>query len=629
MSDLIKLLPDHIANQIAAGEVVQRPSSVVKELIENAIDAGASKIQLIAKDGGKTLIQVIDNGCGMSDHDARMCFERHATSKISVAEDLFHLRTKGFRGEAMASISAVAHVEMKTKLHDQELGSKIIINGSKIELQEPCAAINGTSISVKNLFFNIPARRNFLGSNTTEYKHVLNEFLRVALVHHDITFSFHHNNDIIYDLPSSGLRQRIVHIYGKNYNSRLVPVNEETDIFKISGFITKPEFARTSRDQMFLFVNNRFFKDRYFNHAIQAAFEGMIPSNKFPAYFLYFEVPTDSIDVNVHPTKTEIKFENRQEIYSILRSSIKQALGQFNVSPTIDFDQDLNFNFPALKKGEHITPPEIKINPNYNPFNTTKATQSSGGFSSSSKSEIKPNPKEWENFYEAVKQNPEAEQLNLDSEANALIIPSKMDNDDVEVKIDSTGKLPYQLHQKYIISPIKTGFIMIDQFRAHSRILYDNLIENWSDDNFSSQKLLFPENFELSASEMVYLNEMLAKLKKIGFDIEVEDQKKVIINAIPGGKLGASIQNLSPKQLIESFVHDFIENQQEDDIEFSTICAKNIANAQAIKKGVNLTVEEMQNLIDELFASSNPQISPSGKKILITYHMDDITKLFN
>ncbi len=623
MSDLIKLLPDHIANQIAAGEVVQRPASVVKELIENAIDSGASKIQLIAKDGGKTLIQVIDNGCGMSDVDARMCFERHATSKIQSADDLFHLQTKGFRGEAMASISAVAHVDLKTKLIDKDLGTQVIIEGSKVISQEPCSCANGTSISVKNLFFNIPARRNFLGSNLTEYKHVLNEFLRVALVHHDIAFTFHHNSDLIYNLPPSGLRQRIVHIYGKNYNNRLVPVNEETDIFKVKGFVTKPEFARSSRDQMFLFVNNRYFKDRYFNHAIQQAFDGMIPSNKYPAYFLYFEVPTESIDVNVHPTKTEIKFENRQEIYSILRSSVKQALGQFNVSPTIDFDQESSFNVPALKKGESIRVPEIKINPDFNPFDNVKATQSSG-FSNSSKSEIKPNHSEWENFYEAVK-NDESDQqntLDLNPKSDEFIIPSKMDNNSVEVV--NNEKLPYQLHQKYIISPIKTGFIMIDQYRAHSRILFDELMANWSDDNVKSQQLLFAEEFELSATEMVYLNELQPQLIKIGFDLEIIDNKKVKITAVP-----THIENQPAKQVIEELLNNFKENNINEDIDFKTICIRTFANAKAIRKGMSLTVAEMQNLIDELFACSNPQTSPNGKKIIVTYHLDDIIKQFN
>jgi DNA mismatch repair protein MutL len=629
MSELIKLLPDHIANQIAAGEVVQRPASVVKELVENAIDAGATKINLIAKDGGKTLIQVIDNGSGMSAIDARMCFERHATSKISTADDLFHLHTKGFRGEAMASIAAIAHVELKTKLETEDLGTLIINEGSKVKSQEPCSASTGTSISVKNLFFNIPARRNFLGSNLTEYKHVLNEFMRVALVHHEVAFTFHHNGDLIYNLPIAGLRQRIVGVFGDKYNNRLVPVNEETDIFKVTGFVTKPEFARTSRDQMFLFVNNRYFKDTYFNHAIQSAFDGMIPSKKFPPYFLYFEVPTESIDVNVHPTKTEIKFENRQEIYSILRASIKQALGQFNISSTLDFEQENTFNIPSLKKGEIVDAPVIKVNDNFNPFKTNSISQTTSfpktnsPFSNKAQSQIKPDVDSWENFYEASKSNQDSEtQLEFDSTPNEngeVIIQSKMDN-----SFESNTKPPYQIHDKYIISPIKSGFIMIDQYRAHSRILFDNLMNKWSDDVVKSQQLLFPESFEISATDMVYFNEIEDKLKTVGFDLTVQDNKIINVTGIP-----VDYENESPKLLIENVLAKFKESQQDQDVDFKAVCAKAFANAKAIKKGVKLTIEEMQHLINELFGSSNPQTSPSGKTIIVTYTLDDITKKFN
>jgi len=632
MSELIKLLPDHIANQIAAGEVVQRPASVVKELIENAIDAGATKINLIAKDGGKTLIQVIDNGSGMSTIDARMCFERHATSKISKADDLFHLHTKGFRGEAMASIAAIAHVELKTKLESEDLGTIIINEGSKVKSQEPCTAPTGTSISVKNLFYNIPARRNFLGSNLTEYKHVLNEFMRVALVHHEVAFTFHNNGDLIYNLPIAGLRQRIVGVFGDKYNTRLVPVNEETDIFKVTGFVTKPEFARTSRDQMYLFVNNRYFKDSYFNHAIQSAFDGMIPSKKFPPYFLYFEVPTESIDVNVHPTKTEIKFENRQEIYSILRASIKQALGQFNISSTLDFDQENTFNIPSLKKGEVVDAPVIKVNDNYNPFNTPSSSSSSSTksfpksdtpYSNKVTSQIKPDVDSWENYYEAAKSNqPTETQLEFNSTPNEngeVIVQSKMDN-----TFESNTKPPYQLHDKYIISPIKSGFIMIDQYRAHSRILFDNLINNWSDDTVKSQQLLFPETFEISATDMVYFKEIEDKLKTVGFDLTLKDNKTINVTGIP-----VDYENESAKLLIETVLAKFKESQQAGDVDFKHVCAKAFANAKAIKKGVKLTIEEMQHLINELFGSSNPQTSPSGKTIIVTYSLDDITKKFN
>jgi DNA mismatch repair protein MutL len=380
---------------------------------------------------------------------------------------------------------------------------------------------------------------------------------------------------------------------------------------------------------MFLFVNDRYFKDRYFNHAIQAAFDGMIPSNKYPSYFLYFQVPTESIDVNVHPTKTEIKFENRKEIYSMLRSAIKQALGQFNISPTIDFDQENSFNVPSLKKGEIVDAPTIKVNPDYNPFNTSKDIQitqsvrreSNSSFTHGTRSEIKPDVDSWENFYKASKTetNNEAVQLGLDTNESEIIIPSKMDNE-----FESSTKAPYQMHEKFIISPIKSGFIMIDQYRAHSRILYDHLLENWSNTSIKSQQLLFPEEFEISATDMVYIVEVEDKLKKVGFDFSIKNKKSLFVTGLP-----ADFENQSAKQLIEEILSKYKESQLEGDIDFKEIYAKAFASAKAIKKGVKLTIEEMQHLIDQLFACGNPQTSPNGKKVLITYHLDDIIKQFN
>ncbi len=631
MSDIIKLLPDHIANQIAAGEVVQRPASVVKELIENSIDSGALTIQLVVKDGGRTLIQVIDNGSGMSDTDGRMCFERHATSKISKAEDLFQLRTKGFRGEALASIAAIAHVEMKTKLHDKELGSHIVIEGSKVVSQEFVACSNGTSISVKNLFFNIPARRNFLGSAATEYKHILNEFLRVALVHHQIHFIFNHNGDEIYNLPAVGLRQRIVHVFGTGYNTRLVPVEEETDFIKISGFITKPEFCRVSRDQMYFFVNDRYFKDRYFNHAVLAAFEGMIPNGKFPSYFLYFSIKPESIDVNVHPTKTEIKFEYNQEIYSILRSSIKQALGKHNIAPSLDFEQEQIFNIPSLKKGEIVNQPTIKINPDYNPFQNSNSNQSSGSNSSYKNKDLKPDPKVWENFYDGVKNkdtnlNHSEKEINDETDnqyddESEMVFSSKMNSD-----LTSHAKAPYQIHEKYILSPIKTGFILIDQYRAHVRVLFERFLNEFNNSTHSikSQKLLFNEEFEISATDLIYLQELEEELVKMGFEFEVENQKKVIISGVP-----TFFENESSKQILEEIIQNYKENNQREDVNIDELMALSYAISNAIRGGQKLGIEEMQNLIDELFACENPHFSPHGKSIIQTISMEEIIKKFN
>lgn len=625
MSDIIKLLPDHIANQIAAGEVVQRPASVVKELIENAIDAGATKINLIAKDGGRTLVQVIDNGSGMSDVDARMAFERHATSKISKADDLFALHTKGFRGEALASIAAVSHVCLKTRLHDEELGTEIVNEGSKIICQDPTTSSPGTSIAVKNLFFNVPARRNFLGKNATEYKKVLDEFLRVALVHHDIEMSFHHNDDEIYNLPSQGLRQRIVQIYGTKFNQRLVPVNEETDIIKITGFVLKPEFAKSSRDQSYFFVNRRYFKDRYFNHAVVNAYDGLIPSGKFPPYFLYFEVPTKSIDVNVHPTKTEIKFEENQSIYAIIRSAVKQALGQFNVAPTLDFEQETSFNVPSLKKGQAVKMPEITVNPDFNPFKSIPEKKTSSGGSSGKGGAISaagfkqntPDPKAWENFYEIAKEE-EPVHEEEDDEPVIQTVESSMNND-----LDIERKKPTQINEKYILSSIKNGFILIDQYRAHCRILYDQFLMDSDETAIKSQKLLFAEEVEPDKTDLYLWKELLPELNQLGFEVSLE-ANKIVISAVP-----VDLEGKNPQRTLVDIFEDYKVNEQSSDMNLKERVALAMASAMATRGGNKLTTEEMQYITDALFASSSPQLSPHGKKIIETFSMDEITKRFN
>ncbi len=634
MSDLIKLLPDHIANQIAAGEVVQRPASVVKELIENAIDAGSSCINLIAKDGGRTLVQVVDNGSGMSATDARMAFERHATSKIANANDLFLLHTKGFRGEALASIAAIAHVSLKTKLHDAELGTEIINEGSKIASQEPVMMANGTSISVKNLFFNVPARRNFLGKNATEYRKLLEEFLRIALVHPEIGMSFHHNDDEIYNLPIQGLRQRIVQIYGNKFNQRLVPVNEETDIIKVSGFVLKPEFAKASRDQSYFFVNNRYFKDRYFNHAVANAYEGLVPSGKYPPYFLYFEVPTKSIDVNVHPTKTEIKFEENQAIYAIIRSAVKLALGQFNIAPTLDFEQEQSFNIPPLKKGESVKLPEIAVDPNFNPFKPTRsnAPKSSGGgsriISSKGFGESRTvDPSVWENFYEGAKnEETEIESGTSDGHVDAdeneefeiKTVPSSMNND-----LEIERKKPTQINEKYILTSIKNGFLLIDQYRAHCRILYDEFLNGENVGEVRSQKLLFVEEIEADKTDLFLWKELAPELNAAGFEVTI-DAGKISILAVP-----VSLEDKNPQRALVDIFDGFKTNQQNEDLDLKAVVALSMASALATKGGNKLTGEEMQYLTDALFASSSPQLSPHGKKIIETFTMDEITKRFN
>lgn len=630
MSDLIKLLPDHIANQIAAGEVVQRPASVVKELVENAIDAGASSINLIAKDGGRTLVQVIDNGSGMSAIDARMAFERHATSKIANADDLFLLHTKGFRGEALASIAAISHVCLRTKLHDEELGTEIVNEGSKICSQEPVMMANGTSIAVKNLFYNVPARRNFLGRNTTEYRKILEDFLRLALVHPAINMTFHHNDDEIYNLPIEGLRQRIVRVYGNKFNQRLVPVNEETDIIKVSGFVLKPEFAKTSRDQSYFFVNNRYFKDRYFNHAVAQAYEGLIPSGKFPPYFLYFDVPTKSIDVNVHPTKTEIKFEENQAIYAIIRSAVKLALGQFNISPTLDFEQETSFNIPALKKGEQVKMPEIKVDPHFNPFKSTappKSTSAGGrtmstvGFGESKQID----PSVWENFYDDAKSTEVAastsdlEKVRDDSqEVEVQTVESSMNN---EMAVQR--KKPTQINEKYILTSIKNGFLLIDQYRAHCRILYDQFLLNADEVKIESQQLLFAEEIAIDKTDAFIWKELSPALNEMGFESVVETDK-ILITAVP-----TTLEDKNPQRALIDIFEGFKVNQQNNDLDLKGAVALSMASALATKGGNKLTSEEMQYITDALFASSSPQLSPHGKKIIETFTLDEITKRFN
>lgn len=628
MAELIKLLPDHIANQIAAGEVVQRPASVVKELIENAIDAGASRINLVAKDGGKTLIQVIDNGSGMSAMDARMSFERHATSKISSADDLFLLHTKGFRGEALASIAAIAHVAMRTKLHDAELGTVIVNEGSKIVSQEADLVSNGTNIAVKNLFFNVPARRNFLGNNATEYRKVLEEFLRIALVHADIEMSFHHNDDEIYNLPAQGLRQRIVQLYGAKFNQRLVPVNEETDLIKISGFVLKPEFAKASREQSYFFVNNRYFKDRYFNHAVANAYDGLIPSGKYPPYFLYFEVPTQSIDVNVHPTKTEIKFEENQAIYAIIRSAVKQALGQFNIAPTLDFEAERTFDVPALKKGEQVRAPEIAVNPNFNPFKSSSTSSSGGGGARvsalsaggfSGQETVKPSV--WENFYDTARDtesNFSDEDDEEDDQIEIQTVSSSMNND-----MAVERKKPVQINEKYILSSIKNGFILIDQYRAHCRILFDQFSEASKAGESRSQKLLFPDEINIDKTDLFLWKELLPELNASGFELSLQNDR-LQIEAVP-----VELEDKNPQRTLTNIFEDFKVNQQNEDVSMNDRVALSMASAMATKGGNKLTTEEMEFIIDALFASSSPQLSPHGKKIIETFSTDEITKRFN
>ena len=492
MSSIIQLLPDHVANQIAAGEVVQRPASVVKELLENAVDAKATDIKLIIKYAGKSLVQVIDNGLGMSITDSRLCFERHATSKIRQAEDLFSLHTKGFRGEALASIAAIAHVEMKTKQDQEELGTHIIIEGSKFVSQEPTVLPKGTSFSVKNLFFNIPARRNFLKSETVEMRHIVDEFQRVALAHPNIYFTMYHNGSEHFNLPNSNYRQRIVTIFSGKTNEKLVPVQEETEIVNIQGFVGKPEFSKKNRGEQFFFVNDRYIKSGYLHHAVMSAFDGLLKDGAQPTYFLYLNVPPNTIDINIHPTKTEIKFDDEHALYAILRSAIKHSLGQFNVAPILDFDRDPNLDTPYEYKNATANYPKVEVDNNYNPFSDEKPNKHFFGNNNYKKQESNTS---WESLYVGLKQD--TQDVSNFTFENDEVTASLFDEKEEEQTINRT----YQIHKKYIVSPIKSGMVIMDQQRAHQRVLYEQFLRNMTVKQASSQQLLFPLQLYFSSNE--------------------------------------------------------------------------------------------------------------------------------
>ena len=569
MSNLIKLLPDSVANQIAAGEVVQRPASAVKELLENSIDSGATSVQLIIKDAGKTLIQVIDNGCGMSETDARMCFERHATSKITDTKDLFSIRTKGFRGEAMASIAAVAQVEMKTKMISEELGTKIEIEGSKITVQEPVQTKDGTSIAIKNLFFNIPARRNFLKSIQVETRHIIDEFERVALTHPEVTFQMINNGSETFNLPVGTLRQRIVGVFGKNFNQKLVPLDEKTSIMNLTGFIGKPDFAKKTRGEQFFFVNKRFIKNGYLHFAVMQAYQDLIAHKSYPSYFIYMEIDPASIDINIHPTKTEIKFEDEKAIYAILNSAVKQSIGKYQVAPSLDFEQETSFNVDPPLEGQDIKIPQIKVNPNFNPFD--KETSKEKGYSPSfSKPFSKPEPSQIRALDRMYQNNAGISFENLDEnpiEDNKLIAVQ-------------TEKKIFQVHNRYIYSQLKSGYVLIDQQRAHERILYEKFISSLENQVNFSQQELFPIQIEFSSSNFALLKEIWEEVKVIGFDISEFGKNTISINGVP-----ADIKETDYQKLFENIIEQFKNNKDQLNLDTKESVARSMARNMSIKKG--------------------------------------------
>jgi len=596
MGDIITLLPDHVANQIAAGEVVQRPASVVKELMENAIDAGSTHVQLIIKEAGKVLIQVVDNGKGMSVTDARMAFERHATSKIKAASDLFALNTKGFRGEALASIAAVAHVEMLTKTAVDEVATQIKIAGSEIQEQEPIVAPQGTSIAVKNLFFNIPARRNFLKSNTVELRHIIDEFHRIALAHPQIAFTFFQRGQELFDLPAANLRKRIVHIFGSKIDEKLVPVEESTSVSSVSGFIIKPNAAKRTRGQQFFFVNDRFIKSPFMHHAIMNAYEGLLVDGTLPGYFIFFNLDPQTIDINIHPTKTEVKFQDEQSLYAILRSCVKHSLGMFNVAPTLDFERDPNLDTPYRQVNQIAGTPQLEVDSSFNPFKNPDARRFS-----------KPNESSWESLYVEVESQPISSSLGNEFNATS-------DYDTVKV---------FQLMNRYIVSSIGSALILIDQQRAHERILYEQFLKTITQKKTASQQLLFPYKLELNPTQQAFLSDLEEVLVEAGFIFQRDSNTTIIIKGIPSSSSEKEIPNI-----FENLFNSLESDLPADSFSQSDVLSKSLAKTLSIKRGVSMKPEEQQRLLDDLFACKETQVSPFNRQIFVTLTQEELDKKF-
>lgn len=604
MSDVIQLLPDSVANQIAAGEVILRPSSVIKELMENAVDAGATQIQILISDGGKNLIRIIDNGCGMSETDARLCFERYATSKLRKPEDLYAIRTMGFRGEAMASVAAVAQVELKTKREEDETGSCIIIEGSEFKSQESCVTSNGTSISVKNIFFNVPARRNFLKSTPVETRHVMDEFLRVAIPRPEISFSLHHNGIEIYNLPVTHQRQRICHVFGSNYNERLVPVEENTSIIGISGFVGKPDYAKKVRGEQFFFINNRFIKDAYLNHAVSSAFEELLPQGTYPSYFLFFTIDPARIDVNIHPTKTEIKMEDEKSVYAILRSSVKRALGKYSIAPTLDFDQEQAINVPLSKLNQPPLQPQIKINREYNPFKTVQPNPAPAN-------EIKVQ-RDWEKLYAIARQN-ETDNIKTAPQQGTLPIETS------ELQEHASFM---QLFKNYIAVGLSEELWLVDQQLAHERILFERNLQMLKGAPVAAQQNLFPLQFEFDTRQVAAITEIIDDLNKSGFDLQPFGKNTFVLNSVP-----SYLEKGEEKKVLETLIEELLSGESASfSPEEKTAAA--IARSACIKSGKTLEEKEMRSLFSELMNCEIPFYSRSGKPIIFKLEKNEIDRKF-
>ena len=622
MSDIIRLLPDSVANQIAAGEVIQRPASVIKELVENAVDAGAKHIDVLVTDAGKTSIQVIDDGKGMSETDARLAFERHATSKIREAADLFALRTMGFRGEALASIAAVAQVELRTCQEGEDLGTSLCISGSKVESQETVACPKGSNFQVKNLFFNIPARRKFLKSNQTELSNILTEFERIALVNPDVSFTLHHNGTEMLNLPAIQLKQRIMGVFGKKINQELLSVNVDTTMVRISGFVGRPETSRKKGARQYFFVNGRYMRHPYFHKAVMDAYEQLVPTGEQVSYFLYFEVEPANIDVNIHPTKTEIKFENEQAIWQILSAAIKESLGKFNAVPSIDFDTEGMPDIPAFENSPYsgLQMPKTTYNPEYNPFNT----------SSSSPSYTRQDAKGWDKFYEGLEQQSSpASAFSYPDDGDYFVEqPQEEQNPTLYGQMEEsasaeTSAQHYQYKGHYIMTSVKSGLMVIDQHRAHVRILYDRYLSQIASRQGASQGMLFPDIVQFSASEIPVLQSIMDDLSYLGFELTDLGGGSYAINGVPAG-----IEGLQPIELVQNMVHTAIEKGCKVKEEIQSMLALSLAKAAAIVQGQVLSNEEMNHLLDELLTSTSPNYTPDGKPVLVVIQEDELEKLF-
>lgn len=634
MSDIIHLLPDSVANQIAAGEVIQRPASVIKELVENAIDADAQHIHVLVTDAGKTCIQVIDDGKGMSETDARLSFERHATSKIREASDLFALRTMGFRGEALASIAAVAQVELRTRPESEELGTKLVIAGSKVESQEAVSCSKGSNFSVKNLFFNVPARRKFLKANSTELSNILAEFERIALVHPEVAFSLYSNDSELFNLPVSPLRQRIMTIFGKKLNQQLLNIEVNTTMIKVTGYVAKPEAARKKGAHQYFFVNGRYMRHPYFHRAVMEAYEQLIPVGEQVSYFIYFEVDPASIDVNIHPTKTEIKFENEQAIWQILTAAVKESLGKFSAIPSIDFDTEDMPDIPVFEQNLPPEPPKIHYNSDFNPF---KVSSGSAGGGSYNRQKV-----EWEGLYsgltKASKMNEPQPEPEMDWEESSSEVeqPAVVAEEKTMTAISAAssmlyadepviekGNLHLQFKGRFILTSVKSGLMLIDQHRAHIRVLFDRYMIQIQQKQGVSQGVLFPEILQLPASEAAVLQGIMDDLSAVGFDLSNLGGGSYAINGIPSG-----IEGLNPVDLVRNMLHTAMEKGNDVKEEIQHILALTLARAAAIVYGQVLSNEEMISLVDSLFACPSPNYTPDGKTVLTTIKEEDIERLF-